>query len=54
MRIRVVTTAHEVVPAAPEVNPHSLLLLAADLVEHCGPREEKRAIELIARRTAGR
>ena len=36
-----------VVPAGREVRPRSLLLLAADLVEHRGPREEKRALELV-------
>lgn len=36
-----------VVPAGQAIYPESLLLLAADLVEHHGPREEKRALELI-------
>lgn len=37
---------HEV-PADQAIYPESLLLLAADLVEHGGPREEKRAFELV-------
>lgn len=37
-----------VVPARREVYSESRLLLAADLVEHRGPREERRAFELIS------
>lgn len=36
-----------VVPAGREIYPDSPLLLAADLVEHRGPRAERRALELI-------
>lgn len=36
-----------VIPAGREIYPESLLLLAADLVEHRGPRAEKRGLELI-------
>lgn len=43
-----------VVPAGRPVYPESLLLLAADLVEHRGPREEKRAIELVRRAHPGK